>query len=59
MKLCTVYGTTLRVHPLFPLLCLPFLLTGQGEMLLAYGAALALHEAGHVGAAVRLRHPVS
>lgn len=59
MKLCTIYATTLRVHPLFPLLCLPFLLTGQGEMLLAYGAALALHEAGHVGAAVRLRLPVS
>ncbi|MBR1607155.1 MAG: hypothetical protein IJ664_05540 [Clostridia bacterium] len=54
MKLCTVYGTTLRVHPLFPMLLLLFVLGGQGLLIAAYLLALCFHEAGHVYAASRM-----
>ena len=59
MKLCTVYGTTLRMHPLFPLLLLLYLLGGQGTMIAAYLLALLLHEAGHCWAARRVGLTVS
>ena len=59
MKLCTVYSTTLRMHPLFPLLLLLYLLGGQGTMIAAYLLALLLHEAGHCWAARRVGLTVS
>lgn len=58
MKLCTVYGTTIRVHPLFPLTLAVYILAGQGLLIAAYMLALLLHEAGHWFAAERLRLPV-
>lgn len=54
MKLCTLYGTTLRVHPLFPMMLLLFILGGQGLLIGAFLMALVFHEAGHVYAASRL-----
>ena len=54
MKICTVYGTTLRIHPIFPMMLLLFLLGGQGLLIAAYLLALFFHEAGHVCAASRL-----
>ncbi len=59
MKLCTLSGTALRLHPLFPLLLLLFLLGGQGTMIAAYLLALLLHEAGHYYAARRMGLAVS
>lgn len=55
MKICTVYGATLRVHPLFPLLLVFYVWAGQGLLIAAYLAALLLHEAGHWFAAERLK----
>ena len=59
MKICTVYRTTLRVHPLFPLILLPCVFAGQGVMIAAYLLTLLLHECGHWWAASRLRLTVS
>lgn len=54
MKLCTLYGTTLRVHPLFPMILLLFILGGQGMLIAAFMLALVFHEIGHVYAAFRM-----
>ena len=54
MKICTLYGTTLRVHPLFPMTLLLFTLGGQGSLILAFLVALIFHEIGHLHAAFRL-----
>ncbi len=59
MKICTLHGVTLRVHPLFLLILLLYTLAGQGIMIAACVLALALHEAGHYAAACHLRLPVS
>lgn len=59
MKLFTLRGTTVRIHPLFLLTCGAYVLYGQGTLLLAYLIALLLHEAGHYFIARRFRLPVS
>ena len=59
MKICTLYGTTLRVHPMFPVLLVFYMMAGHGLLIAAYLAALLLHEAGHWYAAGRLRLSVA
>ena len=54
MRLCTLYGTTLRIHPLFPMMLLLFILGGQGQLIAAFLLALLFHEAGHIYAASRM-----
>ena len=39
--------TSLHVHPLFPAICLTYLLGGQGKVLLIYLLTLFCHECGH------------
>lgn len=59
MKICTLYGTTFRIHPLFWLIALFCVLSGQGVMIISSLLALLLHEAGHLYAAYKLKLPVS
>lgn len=59
MKIAVFHGTVLRVHPLFPLLLLLYLIAGQGAMIAAYLLALSLHEGGHLLVARRLQLPIS
>ena len=59
MKICTVYGTTCRLHLLFIITILIFILAGQGIMIGANLLALLLHEAGHLFIANRFHLPVS
>ena len=40
--------TSLHVHPLFPAICLTYLLGGQGKILLIYLLTLLCHECGHI-----------
>ena len=46
--------TSLHVHPLFPAICLTYLLGGQGKILLIYLLTLLCHECGHILMACRL-----
>lgn len=59
MRLFMLRGTVVRVHPLFALVALTYLLSGQGTLLLAYLLTLLVHEAGHYIAARHLHLPVS
>ena len=59
MKICTVYGTTCRLHLLFIITILIFILAGQGIMIGANLLALLLHEAGHLFIANCFHLPVS
>ena len=59
MKICTVYGVTCRLHPLFLLMLVISIAAGQGIMISAYLLALILHEASHFYIAARQRLPVS
>ena len=47
--------TSLHVHPLFPAICLTYLLGGQGKVLLIYLLTLFCHECGHILMACRFR----
>ena len=59
MKICTFYGVTYRLHPLFLLMLAVYILAGQGIMIAAYLLALILHESGHFYIAAKERLPVS
>lgn len=47
--------TSLHVHPLFPAICLTYLLGGQGKVLLIYLLTLFCHECGHILMACHFR----
>ena len=59
MKIWTFHGTTLRVHPLFPLLLAFYLLSGQTLLIVAAIITLLLHEGGHYFVARQFGLPVS
>lgn len=59
MKICTIHGVAVRVHPLFPLILLLYILAGQTPIIAAGVLTLLLHEAGHLFVARRLSLPVS
>lgn len=48
MQIGHFHKTALHVHPLFPVLCLAYLLGGQGKTLLIYLLTLLCHECGHI-----------
>ena len=59
IKLATIRGMTLRIHPLFLSWLLLSLAMGRGVMAIAGILALLLHELGHIYAARRLHLPIS
>lgn len=54
MRIGHIRKTALHVHPMFPVLCLTYLLGGQGKILLIYLLTLMGHEGGHILIAWRL-----
>ncbi len=59
MKVTLWRDTELKIHPAFPVLCAALLTTGQGALLLTMLLVLAMHEMGHVLAALALGVRVS
>lgn len=59
MRIGHIRKTSLHMHPMLPLICLLYLLSGQGKILLIYALTLLAHEAGHIACASRLHLPVA